>query len=429
MRGASPPRAVARPARRGAFARPALRQVIDATRSRLGPAVSSGTTPRRSARRGFPTVETEFTWEVNRPASVTLSPVEKRWTLSWGAPALASPESEVLLRGVSSPQAKSLEGKLRHLERNVFRSWRMRLPLAEREGTRRMQQRHMWRLPASTGSPCVPEEISAGPTISGGCLRQLHCFWELASLHELKVVGDDSLDVAVTDSADPGYRSGEFFEVGLLGPIGETLFLVAPSSTSPWPTALYALHTCDLMSPKMGAPRPHTLIFTPFEKDKSTKTAFFDETILLDDDVLPEPSELMRLLAMALPERYKDKPSVMAVPLWDGSFRGLAEHLMGTEEMHRLSCKEKVCLAWRGGAKLDLRPNRGTADEARSRLRHLTGASLRTHSMRGRVLKPVNEPGRIEPDNVSLVRKHFASFVHDGVFLGPRRKQLAAERS
>jgi hypothetical protein len=179
----------------------------------------------------------------------------------------------------------------------------------------------------------------------------------------------------------------------------------------------------------MGAPRPHTLIFTPFEKDKSTKTAFFDETILLDDDVLPEPSELMQLLAMALLERYKDKPSVMAVPLWDGSFRGLAEHLMGTEEMHRLSCKEKVCLAWRGGAKLDLRPNRGTADEARSRLRHLTGASLRTHSMRGRVLKPVNEPGRIEPDNVSLVRKHFASFVHDGVFLGPRRKQLAAERS
>jgi hypothetical protein len=245
----------------------------------------------------------------------------------------------------------------------------------------------------------------------------------------LKVVGDDSLDVAVTDSADQGYRSGEFFEDGVLGLIGETLLLVAPSSTSPWPTALYALHTCDLMSPKMGAPRPHTLIFTPLEKDKSTKTAFFDETILLDDDVLPEPSELMRLLAMALPERYMGKPSVMAVPLWDGSFRGHAEHLMGTEEMHRLSCKEKVCLAWRGGAKLDLMPNRGTADEARSRLRHLTGAGLRTHSMRGRVLKPVNEPGRIEPDNASLVRKHFASFVHDGVFLGPRKKQPAAEHS
>ena len=102
---------------------------------------------------------------------------------------------------------------------------------------------------------------------------------------------------------------------------------------------------------------------------------------------------------------------------------------MGTEEMHRLNYKEKVCQTRRGEAKLDLRPSRGTADEARSRLRHLTGASLRTHSMRGRVLKPVNEPGRIEPDNVSLVRKHFASFVHDGVFLGPRRKQLAAERS
>ena len=268
----------------------------------------------------------------------------------------------------------------------------------------------MWRLRASTGFPSVLEEISAGPTISVGCLRRRHCFWELASLHELQVVGDDSLDVAVTDSADQGYRSGEFFEDGLLGLIGETLLLVAPSSTSPWPTALYTLHTCDLMSPKMGAPRPHTLIFTPFEKDKSTKTAFFDETILLDDDVLPEPCVLMRLLATALPERYKDKPSVVAVPLWDGSFLGLAEHLMGTEEMHRIR-------------------NRDTADEARSRLRHLTGASLRTHSMRGRVLKPVNEPGRIEPDNASSVRKHFASFAHDGVFLGPRKKQPAAERS
>ena len=484
VRGASPPRAVARPARRGTFSRSSLQQVVDVTRSRLGPADSSVAPPKRSARRGFSAVEKKFTREVNRSASATLSLEEKRWTLSWEAPVSANPEAEMLLRGVPSPQAKSLEEQLRRLAKNAVGGKRLRQALAKRERARKRQQRHTWKLRASAGLPSILEEISVGPTISVDYLRRLRCFWDFVDLHKLKVEKDTGLDDAVTDWADLEYLSGESFEVGekLLaalekwalfarearlvrlprfrhalkswrkncpkrsrlpmpeefmwliagtlgsaGLISEALFQVALFSTYLRPTALHTLYTDDLVSPQEGAQGPHVLIIAPFEKEKSTKTGYFDETILLDGDMLPELGELMQLQAEAQLERHKDKPAGEAVPLWDFSMRGFIEHWKGAVEMHHLNAMETVYQTRHGGASRDLMLRRRTADEVRGRLHHSTDASFRIYNKPGRVLKLVNELGKAELGYVSSVRKHFAKFVRDGVFLEPPNKLLVAE--
>ena len=60
------------------------------------------------------------------------------------------------------------------------------------------------------------------------------------------------------------------------------------------PSALLSLHLEDIVKPvKKVAGEHRVLVIAPFEREKSTTTGYFDETVVLDDDVLPELGQLL----------------------------------------------------------------------------------------------------------------------------------------
>ena len=72
------------------------------------------------------------------------------------------------------------------------------------------------------------------------------------------------------------------------------LYLIALFCTYLRPSALQSLHLEDIVKPVKKVAGGHwVLVIAPFEREKSTKTGYFDETVVLDDDVLPELGQLL----------------------------------------------------------------------------------------------------------------------------------------
>ncbi len=344
------------------------------------------------------------------------------------------------------------EGDLKHrleqLGKKSVGSKRMRQALAKRTRSRRRLQRHTWSLRASRGLSTVLEELAMSPKTSVDFQRRLNYFWDFVDMHKLPTSPDKALDEALADWADLEFLSGEGFAVGekllqalerwallhrasriilvprfrkvlrswrknaprtsrlpcpeeyfwlavgiaaYAGHVSMSLCLVAMFATYLRPTAMSLLYTDDLVSPDKEDQGHHVLVLAPVERETSTKTGFFDETVILDGDLCPSLGRLLQLQADAQDAAAAARGHEGPVPLWDFKPRELFTVFRGACELARLHDIDTLYQLRHGGASRDLLLKRRTAGEIQERLHHATPNSSRIYNKPGRILQLVKK--------------------------------------
>ncbi len=437
--------------------------------------------PPKALRKTEKRVEAKLTKAVNR-ASSGMTLMTGRDDVGIALP--GAPTARELLGDLPAPGTADLRARLRRAAQQATGSKRARQALAKRAKARLRQQRHTWRLRATAGEGSILESLSVSSTTSADYPRRLSFFWAFLERFGLPCTTDRQLDNAATDWADLEFLSGEGCEhgekllaalvkwalvaretsvvmlprfrhslkswrknspkqsrlpmpeeflwisagtLGAAGLVAESLYLVTLFATYLRPTALLTLYCDDLVAPREGTEGVHVLIVAPFERQRSTKQGYYDETVLLDGDVCDELGPLLQEHCEKMVRAFRDEHGGDApVPMWPFKARAFFEHWRGTVELNGLTAMETVYQARHGGASRDLLLRRRSQTEVKERLQHSSDASFRIYSKPGRVLKLVNAHGPDALRYAGQVRENFGKFIRDGVFPSPPHKQLAA---
>ncbi len=178
------------------------------------------------------------------------------------------------------------------------------------------------------------------------------------------------------------------------------------------------------MIPPVGDKGQYVLILAPVEREKSTKTGTFDETVILDGDICKELGHLLAELSARMLELHQ---GAELTPLCDFNLRKFLESFKGAVARNRLPDIETVYQARHGGASRDVLRRARSQAEVKERLHHQSDSSFRLYNKPGRVQQLVRQ---ISPELLryaGLVRDNYAKFVLDGGFPDPLTRQLAAD--
>ena len=191
------------------------------------------------------------------------------------------------------------------------------------------------------------------------------------------------------------------------------LYHIALFCTYLRPSALLSLR-CEDLVPAVSevAGERWVMVIAPFEREKATKTGYFDETVVLDDDIVPQLGALLSDLAKARAAASKLQPGSEAaakLPLWGfsaakflDSWRACVIHL-GLEEFMISPYQTR-----HGGASRDYILKKRSEEEIRARGHWATVTAARIYRKLGRIQQLV---ARLTPRGLSLaqqIQKGFA---------------------
>ena len=197
------------------------------------------------------------------------------------------------------------------------------------------------------------------------------------------------------------------------------LYVVMLFSTFLRPSALLQLYTDDVVQPKSGdIDSRHILLLAPVDKERATKTEQWDETCILDGDLVPN---LGQLLDLHIQNRLEDVGDVgeSLVPLWDFSGRDVAKTFMGAVTALGLREVDTLYQCRHGGASRDMLRKKRSAIEIQQRLHHASQASTRIYNQPGKIQKLVNTLGQSERAYAGQMQLHYSDFARSGKFPRP----------
>ena len=187
------------------------------------------------------------------------------------------------------------------------------------------------------------------------------------------------------------------------------------------PSALMNMCVEDVVPPvKKVAGEFYVLIVAPFERQISTKTGYFDETVVLDGDVLPGLGKLLfeqgsRRVANA--KVALDSPEGRATKLW--GFSAVEFLNAWRDSVVRLGLQEFMISPYQarhGGASRDYIMKKRSEEEIRARGHWATVASARIYRKPGRIQQLV---ARLKPVKLRLakdIQKSFCSLYRSDSF-------------
>ena len=221
---------------------------------------------------------------------------------------------------------------------------------------------------------------------------------------------------------------------GLLGSSGQSemaLFQVALFDTYLRPSALLGLYCDDVVSPLAGRGGFHVLVIAPVEREKSTKTGSYDETVLLNGDLCPQLGVLLqehadRRMAAEYGDDWRRLENLDPLPLWSFQGREFYSQWRGGVEYLGLPEMDSVYQARHGGASRDFLLRKRSKEEIQLRLHHSTTGSFRIYHKPGRILKLVNSLDGGALKLACQVRDTFAECVRSGEFPRPLRRPCLA---
>ena len=187
------------------------------------------------------------------------------------------------------------------------------------------------------------------------------------------------------------------------------------------PSALLSMCLNDVVPPvKKVAGEYHVLIVAPFERQVSTKTGYFDETVVLDGDVLPGLGGLLSAQVKARAKLLKvspNDPEWFDAKLWGF---GAAQFLDAWRDVVlRLGLQEFMISPYQarhGGASRDYILKKRSEEEIRARGHWASVAAARIYRKPGRIQQMV---ARLKPGKLRLAKdlqKNFVSYYQNGSF-------------
>ena len=153
------------------------------------------------------------------------------------------------------------------------------------------------------------------------------------------------------------------------------------------------------------------LVTAPFEREKSTKTGYFDETVVLDDDVLPELGPLLydqsKGRAVALGHTAAS-PAGQKTPVW--GFTAAAFPAAWRDCVVRLDLQEFMVSPYQarhGEASQVYIMRKRSEEEIRARGHWSTTSAARVYRKPGRIQQLV---ARLKPASLKLAKEYGRSF-------------------
>ena len=162
------------------------------------------------------------------------------------------------------------------------------------------------------------------------------------------------------------------------------------------------------------------MVIAPFERDESTKTGYFDETVVLDDDVLPELGALLFEQAKARAVAQGVTPASVAgqkTPVW--GFTAAAFLDAWRDCVVCLGLQEFLISPYQarhGGASRDYIMRKRIEEDIRARGHWSTVSAARIYRKPGRIQQLV---AHLKPAELRLamdIQKDFAKLFRDGSF-------------
>ncbi len=380
----------------------------------------------------------------------------------------------------------------RRLDR-VLGTKRAKAERAKRARARERQAKFVRRLRASAGVKTILEELSMGTQAAQDYERRRTYFWEFAARWSLPLTDDDlTFDVAMCDWADHQFLDGEQCHVGeklkaaldewatqhrrrgvltlprfrrvlrswkkngpkrsrLPQPLEYNMLVTHRLATrghrsmGPYytglsvtylrPSAFLRLMIADVVPPVAGVgSEDWVLIISPFEKGISTKTGYFDETVLLANRAVPEYGKLLgehiaqrRRAALALDPTLLDDQ----IGLWDFNAKEfLTEWRLAVDDLGLAEDLGTPHQARHGGASYDTIMKYRTPAEVVDRGHWSTLTSARIYNKPGRIQKLVAKLSESSLDLANRVRTHFTSWYQSGSLPEPlarKRGRAAAD--
>ncbi len=217
--------------------------------------------------------------------------------------------------------------------------------------------------------------------------------------------------------------------LGYAGHIGQALYVATLFATHLRPSALHGLYTDDLAAPKADGEDHHGLIIAPVEREKGTKTGFFDGTIIPDGDVcvdlgklLEEHCHLRELAVTGAGEVDVGAP----VPMRGFKPRSLLTNFEGAVKANAPHDIDTLVQARHGRASRDHLLRKRTAEETGLRPHHTTQPSFRLYNKPGRLLRIVNALDREDLAHASCAEANFASYIRAAEFPRPSKWHAVA---
>ncbi len=341
--------------------------------------------------------------------------------------------------------------RLGQLGRTVTGAKKARQLLTKRARARRRQSQHTFRLRASLGQNTILENLSAAPTTLADYRKRVGSFLAFLDLHRLPHATDRHFDLATSDWADLGFLSGEGYEAGekLLAAMGrwalqhrdsgvlqlprflkvlrswkknaprasrlpmpeEFMWVICGTlgyanlvsmalyhailfSTYLRPSVRWSLQLDDLVTPRAEDKEVfHVLVISAVERLKSIKTGTYDETVVLDGNILPELGRLLQEHVERCRAAQDDAAAAEAgvpVPPGDFSLREFLPAWRGAARVNKLEAVESVYQARHDGAPRDFLVKSRTAPEIQLRLHQNTTSAFKIYHKPGRIQQLVN---------------------------------------
>jgi len=204
--------------------------------------------------------------------------------------------------------------------------------------------------------------------------------------------------------------------LGHLGLLSMALYIVTLFDTYLRPTTCRALGNDDIVAPVHSSGEEHyVLLVAAFEKEKATKTGYYDEALVLDGDLCPQLGALLVLQGQRAQRLFGPKSN----RLWDFAPRAFYESWRGAVHKLGLQGMESVHQARHGGASRDLLKRRRTEMGVAHRGGWASMSTLRIYNKPARILQLVNE---LEPSMIEYsgqIRNNFAKWFQSGAFPPP----------
>ena len=363
----------------------------------------------------------------------------------------------------------------RRLAKRVLGEKKLRAVEAKQKKAAKRRHLHTARLRASVGERSILETIDIGSDSQEDYAKRLLSFWGFAARWKISLSQPTQYDAAAVDWADFQYLDGEgpdhgerlraalerwsisALRTGCLGlprfkrvlkswkknhpkksrlPMPEefswaitgwlghvvgyesALYHACLFASYLRPGALLGLYATSVVPPteELGVASHYVLIVSPFEKEVSTKTGYFDETVVMDGTFCPCMGELVHRHAL---RRLAGAAGDEDVGLWNLNAKDFLVDWRAAAVALRLSDMETPYQARHGAASRDYLGKVRTAVEIQLRLMHSTTSSLRTYNKPGRIQKLVNDAPKAVIEYAGRIKAGFRDFILDGSFPAP----------
>ena len=190
------------------------------------------------------------------------------------------------------------------------------------------------------------------------------------------------------------------------------------------PTSLLKLYASDVVAPDPSNAKSCTvLIIAPFEKEVSTKSGYYDETVLMDGDVAPWLGRALEILAKQKLEQAKKtlgaEFDAEQVNLWSFGAKAFLDAWREAVDAMQLPGLDTPYQARHGGASRDMLHRSRTVPEVVLRGFWANASSMRTCHKPGRIQQLVKSANPAVVAFGSDVQRNFVGYNRDGSFLRP----------